>query len=75
MAVNLPRYRVILDTFSFRNRSTDTLPRDRRCVPYGVRMSQLASLVLSRSCTYTQISIISPCTADIFPSLVTPESS
>lgn len=62
MAVNLPRYRVILDTFAFRNRSTDLhfvtvqqiyCPRDNRYVRYGVHMSQPASPVVSRSCTDT----------------------
>jgi len=69
MAVNIPRYRVILGTFVFRNRSTNILPRDSRYVPY-VHMNQPASLALSRSCTDIQVSIIFPCTADIFPSLV-----
>jgi len=63
MGVNLPRCRVILDTFAFRNRSTDLLPRDSRCVPFGAHMTQPASLVLSRFCTDTKVSTIFPCTA------------
>jgi hypothetical protein len=73
MAVNLPRYGVILDTFAFRNRSTVVLACDSRYVPYGVHMSQPAFLVLSRSCTDTQVSIIFFCTADIFPNLILPQ--
>jgi len=73
MAVNLPRYGVILETFTFPNRSTVLLPRDSRYVPCGVRMSQPAFLVLSRSCTDNQVSIILPCTADIFPNLILPQ--
>lgn len=73
MAVNVPRYGVILDTLAFRNRSTVLLLRDSRYVPCGVHMSQPAFLVLSRSCTDTQVSVIFPCTADIFPNLILPQ--